>query len=144
MEADMGWTLMYGHDRAGKALKGSLEELCAAVRNGSPVRVRIDYAEEGPPIYRDIAALWIKDGQVYAQSSPVVSAAFQSVYVNGDTATVADSYEKDGLRFLDNPYYYFEICSTLGDVDKSRWGIADQKLRRRNQGKFGIEWFAQK
>jgi len=140
----MSWTLAYAHDRLGNPVKGSLAELRDAIRNGSPARVRIDYAVEGPPIYRDIAALWIKGEHVYAQSSPVVSAAFQSVYVNGDLATVNAEYEPDGLRFLDNPYYYFEICSTLGDVDKSRWGIADQKLRRRNQGKFAIEWFVQR
>lgn len=137
------WNLAYGHDRQGRPVSGKIENLIAAVRAGAPVRVRIDYAEEGPPIYRDVAALWIKDGHVYAQNSTVISAAFQAVYVNGDTATVADTYEKDGLRFLDNPYWYFEICSTRGDVDKSRWGIGDHKLRRRNQGKFAIEWFVQ-
>jgi hypothetical protein len=140
----MTWTFAYAHDKNGNAVRGSLQELADAIRNGAPARVRIDYAVEGPPIYRDIAALWIKDGHVYAQSSPVVSAAFQAVYVNGDTATVSADFEADGLRFLDNPYYYFEICSTRGDVDKSRWGIADNKLRRRNQGKFAIEWFVQK
>lgn len=139
----MSWNFVYAHDKNGNVTRGSLAALVSAVRNGSPARVRIDYGVEGPPIYRDIAALWIKDGHVYAQSSPVVSCAFQSVYVNGDLATVNADYEPEGLRFLDNPYYYFELCSTRGDVDKSRWGIADNKLRRRNQGKFAIEWFVE-
>ena len=52
-----------------------------------PAGERLDYAEEGPPIYRDLTAVWIKGGQVYGQSPPVVSCCFQSDYVNGDTAT---------------------------------------------------------
>jgi hypothetical protein len=139
----MNWVLVYAHDKAGNPLKGSLAELRSAVRAGSPARVRIDYDVEGPAIYRDIAALWIKGDHVYAQCPPIISAAFQDQFV-GDPATVNAEYESGGLRFLDDPYYYFEICSTLGDVDKSRWRIADHKLRRRNQGKFALEWFVQK
>jgi hypothetical protein len=137
----MGWKLSYAHDRQGKPVQGRLADLIAAVQNGHEVRVCVDYAEEGPPIYRDLTALWVKGDHVYAQSPPVVSACFENVYVNADTATVGPGYEPTGLRFLDNPYYYFEIVSTLGDVDKSRWGIADNKLRRRNQGKFAMKWF---
>jgi hypothetical protein len=139
----MSWVLAYAHDKAGNPVKGSLAELRSAVRAGSPARVRIDYDVEGPAIYRDIAALWIKGDHVYAQCSPIISASFQDEFV-GDSATVNMEYEPGGLRFLDDPYYYFEICSTLGDVDKSRWRIADHKLRRRNQGKFALEWFVQK
>lgn len=137
----MGWKLSYAHDRQGRPVEGKLADLIAAVRAGHEARVCVDYAEEGPPIYRDLTALWVKDGQVYAQSPPVVSACFENVHVAGDAATVGPGYEPAGLRFLDNPYYYFEIVSTLGDVDKSRWSIADHKLRRRNQGKFAMKWF---
>lgn len=138
----MGWVMIYAHDATGGAVAGSLADLRDAIRRGCPARVRIDYAAEGPAIYRDIAALWIRDEHVYAQCSTTVSATFQSEFY-GDSATVNAAYELGGLRFLDDPYYYFEICSTHGDVDKSRWGIADQKLRRRNQGKFALEWFVQ-
>jgi hypothetical protein len=139
----MSWIFAYGHDRLGAPVKGSLGALRDAIRAGAPARIRIDYAAEGPPIYRDLAALWIKGDHVYAQCSTIVSASFQNVFI-GDAATVNPDYEEEGLRFLDNPYYYFEICSTLGDVDKSRWGVADGKLRRRNQGKFAMDWFVQK
>ncbi|MCE9592030.1 MAG: hypothetical protein K8S99_16095 [Planctomycetes bacterium] len=137
----MGWKLTYAHDRLGKPVSGRLADLIAAIESGCEARICIDYAQDGPPIYRDLTALWIKEGQVYAQSPPVVSCCFENVYVGGDTATVGPDYEGTGLRFLDNPYYYFEIVSTRGDVDKSRWGIADHKLRRRNQGKFAMRWF---
>ena len=137
----MPWKLTYAHDRDGKPVSGSLAELIKAIENGAEARICLDYASEGPAIYRDLTAMWIKEGHVYAQSPAVVSCCFESVYVGGDKATVNADYEPNGLRFLDSPYYYFEIVSTRGDVDKSRWGIADNKLRRRNQGKFGIKWF---
>ena len=140
----MAWTLAYEHDRDGRAVAGDRAALIAAIEGGAEVRVRIDYAEQGPAIFRDMTALWVKDGHVYGQAPPTVSCCFGDVYVNGDTATVGADYPPDGLRFLDNPYWYFEICSTTGHLDKSRWGIADHKLRRRNQDTFAIRWFVRR
>lgn len=136
----MPWTLVYEHDRDGIAVAGNLVTLREAIEAGARVRVRLDYGEEGPAVYRDAAALWIREGQVYAQLSVLVSCAFQSEF-HSDSATVNAEYEQAGLRFLDSPYWYFEIVSTRGDTDKSRWGIGDLKSRRRNQGKYAMKWF---
>lgn len=136
----MSWTLAFQHDRHGKALAGDIRNLIGAIEEGAAVRVRLDYAEEGPAVFRDAISLWVRDGQVYAHLAIVVSCAFQSEFY-GETATVNEAYEPTGLRFLDNPYWYFEIVSTRGDTDKSRWSIADAKPRRRNQGKFAMKWF---
>ncbi len=46
-----------------------------------------------------------------------------------------------GLNFLS---VYFEIFSTTGDLDMSRWNIGEHKLRRRDQEKFALTWFAQR
>lgn len=136
----MPWALAYEHDCHGNALAGDLRTLCEAVEAGAQVRVRLDYAEEGPAVLRDAAGLWIRDGHVYAQLTILVSCSFQSAFY-GDTATVHADYEPTGMRFLDNPYWYFEIVSTRGDTDKSRWGIGDSRPRRRNQGKYAMKWF---
>lgn len=136
----MPWALVYEHDRHGKYVAGDLGTLTDAIEHGAPVRVRLDYGVEGPAVFRDAAALWIRDGHVHAQLSTVVSCSFQNDFY-GDTATVNEHYEPTGLRFLDNPYWYFEIVSTRGDTDKSRWGIGDLKSRRRNQGKYAMKWF---
>lgn len=136
----MSWALAYQHDRHGKAIAGDIRDLIDAIEGGATVRVRLDYADECPAVFRNAISLWVRDGQVYAQLAIVVSCAFQSDFF-GDTATVNTAYEPTGLRFLDAPYWYFEIVSTQGDTDKSRWSIADAKLRRRNQGKYAMKWF---
>lgn len=136
----MPWTLAYEHDRLGNPVAGKIHNLIEATEAGASVRVRLDYAEECPAVYRDAISLWIREGQVYAQLAIVVSCAFENDFY-GDPATVNPDYEANGLRFLDNPYWYFEIVSTRGDTDKSRWSVADGKPRRRNQGKYAMKWF---
>src|SRR4051794_36186774 len=120
----MPWALAYQHDRDGKAIAGNIRDLIDAIEHGAPVRVRLDYAAECPAVFRDAIGLWVRDGQVYAQLAVVVSCAFQDEFF-GDAATVNETYEPTGLRFLDDPYWYFELVSTRGDTDKSRWGIGD-------------------
>lgn len=141
----MKWSHIYAHDAQGHRTAGDLASLIDVVRHGSPVRVFIDYAHHGPGCYKDAQAVWIKHGHVYGQNSATISCCFQPSYVNGDTATVSlPGYEPDGLRFLDDAYHYFEIFSTTGDVDMSRWNIGEHKLRRRDQEKFALTWFAQR
>ena len=136
----MPWRLAYQHDPDGAALVGDVRALVEAIENGAEVRVRLDYGSEGPAVFREATCLWVREGHVYAQLAICVSCAFQSDF-HGETATVNAGYEPAGLRFLDNPYWYFEIVSTRGDTDKSRWGIDDSRLRRRNQGKYAMKWF---
>ena len=47
------WSLVYSNDNHGNAVEGNLEELIAAIRNGSPVRYYVDYYGDGEGIYRD-------------------------------------------------------------------------------------------
>lgn len=136
----MPWTFIYEHDRDGRTVAGDLRTLIDAIEAGAQVRVRLDYAAEGPAVFRDAACLWVRDNHVYAQLTVLVSCSFQQEFY-GDSATANADYEPTGLRFLDNPYWYFEIVSTRGDTDKSRWGIGDLKSRRRNQGKYAMKWF---
>jgi hypothetical protein len=137
----MQWSLIYAHDRNGRPVDGELSELIEAIQHGAEVRYYVDYAEDGPGCYKEAQALWIRDGQVYAQNTTSVSCCFDSTYVAGETAAVAAGYEKEGLRFLDDPYFYFQIVSTLGDTDMSRWSVGEHKLRRRDQKKYAIKWF---
>ena len=140
----MEWTLAYSHDRNGRPLAGDLAVLIDAIQHGAEVRYYIDYAEDGPGCYKEAQALWIRNGQVYAQNTSSVSACWDSPYHAGDTATVSPDYEKLGLRFLDDAYFYFQIVSTLGDTDMSRWNVGEHKLRRRDQKNYAIQWFVRR
>lgn len=137
----MPWELAYAHDKHGNPVTGSLNTLINAVENGAEVRVCIDYDDLGPCRYFGVQSVWIRNGHVHAQDSLSVSCAFTDSYSWGSAASVDASYNKEGLRFLDDAYHYYEIVSTTGDTDKSRWNIGEHKLRHRNQGKFAMKWF---
>lgn len=51
----MPWTIVDEHDRHGTAVSGNLVTLREAIE--TRVRVRLDYGEQGPAVYRDAAAL---------------------------------------------------------------------------------------
>lgn len=140
----MTWTMVYAHDKDGRPTAGKLDDLINAIQAGCPVRYGIDYANHGPEVFKSAQLVCVRNGQVYAQSTGSVSCCFEPSYVNGDTATVAPGYEPQGLRFLDDAYHYFEIVSTRGDCDMSRWNIGEHHCRRRDQDKFGVRWFVQR
>ena len=146
------WTLTYANDNRGNALKGSVEELIDAIRNGAPVRYYVDYYGDGEGIYRDAELISIKDGVVWVQNTSAVGTSYKPVYYGGDTATVGERlemtppvpdipYPEAGLRFIDDAYHYYEIVSTSGDSDMSRWKVGEHTLHRRNHGHFAMQWF---
>lgn len=139
----MPWQLAYHHDAQGKRIAGSLADLIDAVEHGAEVRYYIDYAP-APGCYKEAQAIWIKGGHVYVQNTVSVSAAFSDQYAWGSASSVDPSYEKDGLRFLDDAYHYYEIASTTGDADETRWNIGEHKLRKRNQCKYAMKWFVRR
>ena len=139
----MTWEFAYAHDAAGAALEGSRADLVAAIEHGAEVRVFVDYAPV-PGCYKDAQALWIKDGHVYAQNTVGIGCAFTPTYEWGSSSAVSSSFAEGGLRFLDDAYHYFEILSTSGDADESRWDVGEHKLRARNQARYPMRWFVRR
>ena len=107
------------------------------------VRVFVDYAPV-PGCYKDAQAIWVKDGHVYIQNTTTVGCAFTPDYEWGSGSAVSPSFAAGGLRFLDDAYHYFEILSTSGDADESRWNVGEHRLRARNQARYPMRWFVRR
>ena len=139
----MAWEFAYAHDAAGGALEGSRADLIAAIEGGAEVRVFVDYAPV-PGCYKEAQAIWVKDGHVFVQNTVSVGSAFTSEYTWGSGSTVSPEFAEGGLRFLDDAYHYFEILSTTGDADESRWNVGEHLLQARNQAKYPMRWFVRR
>ncbi|MBM4407159.1 MAG: hypothetical protein FJ038_00835 [Chloroflexi bacterium] len=139
----MAWELAYAHDAAGLALEGSRADLIEAIEHGAEVRVFVDYAPV-PGCYKEAQATWVKDGHVYVQNTASVGCAFTPEYAWGSGSAVDPAFTAGGLRFLDDAYHYFEILSTTGDADESRWNVGEHRLRARNQAKYPMRWFVRR
>lgn len=139
----MAWELTYAHDAAGLALKGSRADLIEAIEGGAEVRVFVDYAPV-PGCYKEAQAIWVKDGHVHVQNTASIGCAFTPEYAWGSGSAVDPSFAEGGLRFLDDAYHYFEILSTTGDADESRWNVGEHRLRARNQAKYPMRWFVRR
>ena len=139
----MAWELAYAHDAAGVALEGSRADLIAAIEGGAEVRVFVDYAPV-PGCYKEAQAIWVKDGHVFVQNTASIGSAFTPEYAWGSGSAVSPSFAEGGLRFLDDAYHYFEILSTTGDADESRWNVGEHRLRARNQASYPMRWFVRR
>jgi hypothetical protein len=139
----VAWDFVYAHDAAGAPLEGSREVLVTAIGRGAEVRVFVDYAP-APGCYKNADAVWVKDGHVYIQNTASIGAAFSSDYAWGTGSAVDPSFEPTGLRFLDDAYHYFEILSTSGEADESRWNVGEHRLRGRNQMRYPMRWFVRR
>ena len=139
----MAWEFAYAHDAAGGSLEGSRADLIAAIEGGAEVRVFVDYAPV-PGCYKEAQAIWVKDGHVFVQNTASIGSAFTSEYTWGSGSVVSASFADGGLRFLDDAYHYFEILSTTGDADESRWNVGEHQLRARNQAKYPMRWFVRR
>lgn len=139
----MPWEFAYAHDAAGNRLDGSRADLIAAIEGGAEVRVFVDYAPV-PGCYKEAQAIWVRDGHVYVQNNASIGASFTPEYAWGSGSAVAPSYPENGMRFLDDAYHYFEILSTTGDADESRWNVGEHRLRARNQATYPMRWFVRR
>lgn len=139
----MTWELAYAHDAAGAPLAGSRASLVAAIEGGAEVRVFVDYAPL-PGCYKDAQALWVKGGHVYTQNTASIGCAFTPEYEWGSGSVASPEFTEGGLRFLDDAYHYFEILSTTGDADESRWNVGEHHLRARNQARYPMRWFVRR
>ena len=139
----MAWEFAYAHDADGNAVQGSRADLIGAIESGAEVRIFVDYAPV-PGCYKEAQAIWVKDGHVYAQNTTGIGSAFTPEYVWGSGSEVSPSFAEGGLRFLDDAYHYFEILSTTGDADESRWNVGEHTLRARNQTRYPMRWFVRR
>jgi hypothetical protein len=139
----MAWEFVYANDAAGAALEGSRTELVGAIEAGAEVRIFVDYAPL-PGCYKEAQAIWVKDGHVHIQNTTTVSCAFTSEYPWGTASASSPSFGEGGLRFLDDAYNYFEILSTTGDADETRWNVGEHRLRGRNQARYPMRWFVRR
>lgn len=139
----MAWEFVYAHDAAGRPTDGSRADLIAAIEGGAEVRIFVDYAPV-PGCYKEAQAIWVKDGHAFVQNTASIGAAFTPEYAWGSGSGVAPDFPEGGLRFLDDAYHYFEILSTTGDADESRWNVGEHRLRARNQAKYPMRWFVRR
>jgi len=139
----MAWEFAYANDANGARRDGSRADLIAAIEQGAEVRVFVDYAPV-PGCYKEAQSIWVKDGHVYVQNTTTIGSAFTPEYAWGSGSAVAESFSEGGLRFLDDAYHYFEILSTTGDADESRWNVGEHQLRARNQARYPMRWFVRR
>lgn len=114
---DSCWTLAYSHDSTGRRLDGSLDFFVGAVLAGRRVRVKMSetYFVETDNVY-------VRNGHVSAQLLGHLS-------------------KKDTYSFQSDVYWYWQIASTTGDVETTRYNIGSTKHRGNSNAKASIEWY---
>jgi len=117
------WKLIYYNSENGETIKGNIDILINAVKNGQ--QVRIVFEQESLIFATDAEYLWVLDNVVYAQNNGQVSVGQRG----------------NKLFFQDDSYYWMFLINSNGERDMIRWSVGEHDMVRRNKDKVSIKWF---
>lgn len=122
------WKLAYAHDESGACTAGDKYSLIDAVRSGADVRIVVHDKYNHADNVMEPENLWVKDGQVYAQCTHLVSSVFDG----------------PNLSFVNDSFHYMSNFCTTGRRDIIKWMVGEHK-----QGPYGgqvseqiaVDWY---
>lgn len=121
----MPWTLAYANTASGGTVEGDRKALIRAVRNGSSVKVVLEYP----------------DSYFYSFQAHTVRVRNDHVYAVNTLDVSSDFVGGDDLRFIEDSYYYMLIASTKGVLEQIRWNVGEHVMRKHDQGVAAMRWF---
>ena len=128
----MSWTLVYHNDSAGNRVLGDIEILKHAVRNGSTIKVVLEYETAFQPLVGGPYVYTFQAHTVHVRNNVVFATC---------TLDVSTTFEGDQLLFQDDSFYYMLIAGTNGVLDQVRWNVGEHVPRGHNQDRSDMKWF---